>query len=142
MPVVAYTKLTPMRHHGGRGDRGQEELQGRFGGQPVAAPEADEGEGGQGGDFQGDDEGGEVAGGGQQGGAGRGGEQQEPELPCGELLVGVLEGGDRQQGGEQRAAEDQELDDQGEAVGGVAARVGVAGQAEGGAVAVQQGQQQ
>ncbi len=126
----------------GRRHRGQEELQGRFGGLPVAVPDADEGEGGQGGDFQSDDEGREVTGGGQEGCSGGGGQQQEPVLPFGESSVGVLEGGDREEGGQERAAEDQELDGEGEAVGRVAAHVRAAGQAEGGTVAVQEGQQQ
>jgi hypothetical protein len=125
----------------GGGDRGQEELQGRFRGAPVAVPQADEGEGGKGGDLQGDDEGREVAGGGQEGGTGRGGQQQEPELPLGQPPVRVLQGGDRQQGGHEGAAEHQELDDQRELVRGVAADVGVAGEAEGGAVAAEEGQQ-
>src|SRR3712207_7870711 len=54
---------------------------------PISVAQADEGEGGQGGDLQGDDQGGEVAGGGQEGGSGGGGQQQEPELALGELLA-------------------------------------------------------
>ncbi len=120
---------------------GQEELQGGLGGPLVAVPDADEGEGGQGGDLQGDDQGGQVAGGGQQGGAGRGGQQQEPELARRDAPPVVVQVGDRQQGREQGAAEHQELDDEGEVVGGVAARAQGAGDAEGAAVAVQEGQQ-
>lgn len=127
---------------GGRGDGRQEELQGRLGGPAVAVPDADQGEGGQGGDLQGDDEGGEVAGGGQQGGSRGGGQQQEPELAFGKSPARVLQGGDRQQGRQQRSPEHQELDDEGEAVCRVAAHACVAGQAEGGAVAVQEGQEE
>lgn len=67
-------------HHSGRDDGGEEELEGSLGGAPVVALDADEGEGGQRGDFEGDDKGGEVAGGGQECGACRGGQEQEPEF--------------------------------------------------------------
>ncbi len=128
------------QHHGGGGHRGQEELERGLGGEAVPAPQSDQREGGQRGDFEGDDEGGEVPGGGQQGRAGGRGEQQEPVLAAGQVVV--LEGVDRQQGGQQRPAEHQELDDQGERVGHITAHVRVGGEAEGAAVVAQEGQQE